>query len=59
MREQRGRDGVVAVGEDVGFYADLIAKGTLRREASTVDRGVDSFNDDALASIGFSQVLLC
>ena len=57
VREQRGGDGVVAVGEDVGFDADLVADGALGGEASGIDCGVDAFNDDALASVGFSQVL--
>ena len=36
-----GCDGVVAVGEDVGFDADLIADGAFGGESSAVDRGGD------------------
>ncbi len=51
MRQQRCGDGVVAVGKDVGFHAHLVAYGALYRKPSAIDRGGDSFNDDALASV--------
>ena len=56
MSEQRGGDGVVAVGEDVGFDAHLVADGALCGEASAVDLRGESFNDDALASIRIQSV---
>src|ERR1700683_3709465 len=55
MREQRGGDGVVAVGEDVGFNADQIAHGAFCGESASVHFGGDSFNDDAPASIRWSH----
>ena len=53
--KQGGGDGVVAIGEDVGLNADLIAYGSLCREASAVDFGGDAFDDDASATIGWSD----
>jgi hypothetical protein len=55
MRQQRRGNRVVAVGEDVGFDADMIADGALGRKAAAIDLGRDAFNDDALASIFLSH----
>ena len=50
MREQRGGNRIMAVGEDVRFNADLIAHGTFRGKAPAVHFRRDSFNNDAPAS---------
>ena len=51
MSLQRSGDGVVTVGEDVGFNSYQIAYGSFRREATAVDFGGDAFNDDPHSTV--------
>ena len=55
MHEQGCGNQVVAVGEDVGFHADLVAHGALGGEAPAVHFGGDGFDDYATASVGAGE----
>src|SRR6266568_5688721 len=53
MCKERSGNGVVAVGEDVGFNTDLIADGAFRGKPSAIHLGCDFFNDYPSASARF------
>jgi hypothetical protein len=53
--EELGHDGVMAVGEDVGFDDDVVPDGALHGIAPAIHLGTDRLDDDARRWVLFTQ----